>query len=172
DIAVDGLAIDILPVNQQARANGLMWGSKTVGISASVALGSYIINAYGFMYAVSALSCIVLLIMIVPVFLRERPGEKLMPWTRGKTSEISSKLQLHSWRAILKSLYQVFFLRVSLVMGVAVFSYSIGSGLIKAVMPVFTVQALGWTDVGYSQTFSSVYMISGLLGVLVGGVLV
>src|SRR5690606_17887723 len=52
DIAVDGLAIDILPVNQQARANGLMWGSKTVGISASVALGSYIINAYGFMYAV------------------------------------------------------------------------------------------------------------------------
>ncbi len=30
DIAVDGMAIDILPVDQQARANGLMWGSKTL----------------------------------------------------------------------------------------------------------------------------------------------
>ncbi len=48
DIAVDGMAIDILPVNQQARANGIMWGSKTLGISASVAAGSYIINEFSF----------------------------------------------------------------------------------------------------------------------------
>ncbi|MDZ7615076.1 MAG: hypothetical protein U5K51_16315 [Flavobacteriaceae bacterium] len=30
DIAVDGMAIDIVPTNQQARANGLTWGSKTL----------------------------------------------------------------------------------------------------------------------------------------------
>lgn len=172
DIAVDGMAIDILPVDQQARANGLMWGSKTLGISASVAAGSFIINAYGFFYAISALSFIVLLIMIVPVFLRERPGEKIMPWTKGETSEISGKLQLHSWKAILKSLYQVFFLRVSIIMGVAVFSYSIGRGLIRAVLPVFTVQELGWTDVSYSQTFATVNMISGILGMFVAGALI
>lgn len=28
DVAVDGMAIDIVPVHQQARANGLMWGPK------------------------------------------------------------------------------------------------------------------------------------------------
>ena len=54
DIAVDGMAIDILPIDQQARANGLMWGSKTVGISASVALGSWIIHEYGYFYAISS----------------------------------------------------------------------------------------------------------------------
>jgi PAT family beta-lactamase induction signal transducer AmpG len=172
DIAVDGMAIDILPVDQQARANGLMWGSKTLGISASVAAGSYIINAYGFFYAVSALSCIVLLIMIVPVFLRERPGEKIMPWTKGEISEVSGKLQLHSWKAILKSLFQVFFLRVSIIMGIAVFSYCIGRGLIRAVLPVFTVQELGWTDVSYSQTFATVNLISGILGMFVAGALI
>ncbi len=172
DIAVDGMAIEILPVDQQARANGLMWGSKTLGISASVAAGSFIINTYGFFYAISALSLIVLLIMIVPVFLRERPGEKIMPWTKGETSEISGKLQLHSWKAILKSLYQVFFLRVSIIMGVAVFSYSIGRGLIRAVLPVFTVQELGWTDVSYSQTFATVNMISGVLGMFIAGALI
>lgn len=172
DIAVDGMAIDILPVEQQARANGLMWGSKTLGLSASVAAGSFIINAYGFIYAISALSSIVLLIMIVPLFLRERPGEKIMPWTKGETSEISGKLQLYSWKAILKSLYQVFFLRVSLIMGVAVFSYSTGRGLIRALMPVYTVQGLGWTDVSYSQAFATVNMISGILGMLVAGALI
>jgi PAT family beta-lactamase induction signal transducer AmpG len=110
--------------------------------------------------------------MVVPVFLRERPGEKIMPWTKGETSEISSKLQLNSWKAILKSLFQVFFLRVSIIMGVAVFSYSIGRGLIRAVLPVFTVQELGWTDVSYSQTFATVNMISGILGMFVAGALI
>jgi PAT family beta-lactamase induction signal transducer AmpG len=172
DIAVDGMAIDILPVDQQARANGLMWGSKTLGISASVAAGSYIINAYGFFYAISALSSIVLLIMIVPVFLRERPGEKIMPWTKGVTSEVSGKLQLHSWKAILKSLFQVFFLRVSIIMGIAVFGYCIGRGLIRAVLPVITVQELGWTDTHYSQTFATVNMISGIFGMFVAGALI
>jgi len=172
DIAVDGMAIDILPVDQQARANGLMWGSKTLGISASVAAGSYIINTYGFIYAISSLSFIVLLIMLVPVLLRERPGEKLMPWTKGSTSEASGKLQLNSWKAIMKSLYQVFFLRVSLIMGVAVFSYNVGRGLTQALLPVFTVQELGWTDTHYSQIFATVNMISGILGMFVAGALI
>ena len=48
DIAVDGLAIDIVPENQQARANGLMWGSKTLGKSLAVAGGIYLINNFSF----------------------------------------------------------------------------------------------------------------------------
>ena len=38
DVAVDGMAIEIIPVHQQARANGFMWGGKTLGIAAA-ALG-------------------------------------------------------------------------------------------------------------------------------------
>jgi MFS transporter, PAT family, beta-lactamase induction signal transducer AmpG len=172
DIAVDGMAIDILPVNEQARANGLMWGSKALGVSAAVASGSFIINNYGFYYAISALSYIVLLIMFVPVFLRERPGERLMPWSKGEVSEAAGKLQLHSWKAIFKSLFQVFFLRVSIIMGVAAFSFAVGRGLIKALLPVFTVQELGWTDTHYSQIFATTKMISGILGMFVAGALI
>lgn len=40
DVATDGMAIDIIPPEQQAKANGLMWGSKIIGISVSLALGS------------------------------------------------------------------------------------------------------------------------------------
>lgn len=57
-------------------------------------------------------------------------------------------------------------------MGAAVFSYSVGRGLIRALLPVFTVQELGWTDSHYSQTFATVNMISGILGMFIAGALI
>jgi PAT family beta-lactamase induction signal transducer AmpG len=146
DIAVDGLAIDILPEDQQARANGLMWGSKTIGISASVAIGITIINAYSFFHAIVFFSLFVFLILLIPLFFRERAGEKRLPWTKGKASEVAASIQVQSWKELFFSLVKVFILPVSLIMGVAAFSFSIGKGLIDAMLPVFTVQELGWTD--------------------------
>jgi len=172
DIAVDGLAIDILPIDQQARANGLMWGSKTAGISISVALGSSILNSHGYFYAIFTFSLLVLLIMIVPLVLRERPGEKLLPWMQGVASKTAANLQLHSWKLIFKSLFKVFFLPVSFMMGVGVFSQSIGKGLIDTLLPIFTVQELGWPDTQYSQIFATANLISGFAGMFIGGALV
>src|SRR5574338_67688 len=172
DIAVDGMAIDILPVDQQARANGLMWGSKTLGISASVATGSWIMSNYGYFYAVVSFSLITSIIIIVPLVLRERPGEKLLPWTQGEASKTAAKIQLHSWKGIFKSLYKVFFLPVSLMMGIAAFSFSVGRGLIDTVLPVFTVQQLGWADTHYSQIFATANLISGIGGMIIGGFLI
>lgn len=172
DIAVDGMAIDILPVDQQARANGLMWGSKTLGISASVASGSWIMSHYGYFYAIVSFSIIVSIIILVPLLLRERPGEKLLPWTNGEASKVAEKIQLHSWKTLFKSLYKVFFLPVSFMMGVAAFSFSVGKGLIDTVLPVLTVQGLGWADTKYSQIFATANLISGILGMIIGGFLI
>lgn len=172
DIAVDGMAIDILPINQQARANGLMWGSKTLGISASVATGSWIMSHYGYFYAIVSFSLITSIIILVPLLLRERPGEKLLPWTKGEASKTAAKIQLHSWKGIFKSLYKVFFLPVSFMMGVAAFSFSVGRGLIDTLLPVFTVQQLGWADTQYSQIFATANLISGVAGMIIGGFLI
>jgi PAT family beta-lactamase induction signal transducer AmpG len=172
DIAVDGMAIDILPVNQQARANGLMWGSKILGISASVATGSWILSEYGFFYAIISFSFFVSLIILIPLLLRERPGEKLLPWTKGVASKSAEKIQLHSWKIIIKSLFKVFFLPFSLLMGIAAFSFSMGKGLMDTLLPIFTVQELKWADTQYSQIFAMANMISGILGMFVGGALI
>ena len=172
DIAVDGMAIDILPVDQQARANGLMWGSKTLGISGAVALGSWILNSFGYFYAIISFSFIVMLIITIPLLLRERPDEKLLPWTKGEPSKFAEKIQIHSWKAIFKSLFKVFFLPISLLMGIAAFSFSTGKGLIDTLLPVFTVQKLGWADTQYSQFFATANLISGVLGMFIGGFLI
>jgi PAT family beta-lactamase induction signal transducer AmpG len=149
-----------------------MWGSKTLGISASVAAGSWIMSHYSYFYAIVSFSLIISIIILVPLLLRERPGEKLLPWTKGEASKVAEKIQLHSWKGVFKSLYKVFFLPVSFMMGVAAFSYSVGRGLIDTVLPVFTVQQLGWADTQYSQIFATANLISGILGMIIGGFLI
>ncbi len=171
DVATDGMAIDIVPVSEQARANGLMWGAKTVGISLSMLTGTWILNRYGFQAAILTLSLAICFIMLIPLLLRERPGEKLLPWTKGKTTPEVARIQLDSFSKIFKSLFKVFILPSSLLMGIAFFSFNTGVGLIDAVFPVFTIQEAGWNNDTFSKVFSVVNMISGLLGMVAGGFL-
>jgi MFS transporter, PAT family, beta-lactamase induction signal transducer AmpG len=172
DVATDGMAIDLLPVDQQARANGIMWGSKTIGISVSVALGSWAINTVGFSYAIASFSVVIFLIMLIPLVIKERAGEKMFPWTPGAASKKSIDIQLNSWKGLFKNVVRIFMLPVSLIMGMAAFSASLGRGLIDVVLPFLTVQELGWTDQEYSGVFASANLAAGLLGMIIGGFLI
>ena len=171
DVATDGMAIDIVPVHEQARANGLMWGAKIMGISGSLFAGTWLINHYGLREATIALAMLVGLIMLVPLLIRERPGEKMLPWSKGTASAEAEKLQLHSFSQIFKSLFKVFFLPSSLFMGVAFFLFNLCISLLETMLPVFTIQELGWNNEKYSNLFSSTSLVAGFLGIIVGGAL-
>ncbi|MEI8049182.1 MAG: MFS transporter [Bacteroidota bacterium] len=171
DVATDGMAIDIVPIDQQARANGLMWGAKTIGVSSSLVAGNWMIHNYGFTFAILVLSVAVSIIFLVPLLMRERPGEKLLPWTKGAASESAVKMQLESLGQIFKSLFRVFFLPSSLYMGIAFFFFQMGNGLIDALLPVFTIQKIGWSDEGYAHVFSVINISAGFLGMFAGGAL-
>ena len=172
DVAVDGMAIDIIPHEQQARANGIMWGSKTIGSAVSLAIGTYIINAYGLKYAVFVLSSLVITIMLVPLIFKERPGEKLLPWTKGESHEEAEHLHMQSWKSIFKTLMQVFFLPSSILMGVAAFIISMAFSVMKTMLPIFTIQEIGWTDSDYSQVMATATITGGIIGMIAGGFLV
>lgn len=172
DVATDGMAIDIIPINQQARANGFMWGSKIIGTSASLALGSWLINEYNFTIAILSLSILVATIMLVPLILKERPGEKFFPWSKGTSSPETKKMQLTDWSVIFKSLYSVFTLRNSLLLAIILFATQISFNFLATLLPIFTVQALGWSDQQYSQYFATASFIGGIGGMLIGGILI
>ena len=81
------------------------------------------------------------------------------------------KLHVDSFSTIFKSLFKVFVLPSSLWMALAFFSFNICIGLTDALLPVFTIQEINWTNSQYSNLFSSVSMASGFLGMVIGGAL-
>jgi PAT family beta-lactamase induction signal transducer AmpG len=172
DVATDGMAVDVIPDDEKARANGLMWGTKIIGTSLSLLVGTYLINSLGFTFAISLLSIAVAIIMIVPIYFTERPGEKLMPWSKGEANLESKDSQLRSWSEILKSLYRVTKLRSSLIFSVICLISGILFGLMDTLLPIFTIQELDWTNTEFSELFSVINIIAGIGGMLIGGYLV
>lgn len=172
DVATDGMAVDIVPINEQARANGLMWGSKIIGISLSLLIGTFLINLLGFSTAIALLSISVGFIILVPICFRERKGEKIMPWTKGIASLQAKTTQLKHWKEIFNSLLKVVLLPSTLMMLIAAFILGLMYGLIDTLLPIFTIQELGWTNTDYSRAYSSTTIAGGLFGMFVGGALV
>ena len=86
DVAVDGLAVDILSPEEFGRINGFMFGAKRFGTMVGGAGIGYFMGKYASIGIAEGLFLTVpmlLLIMCLPALIRERPGEKLFPWTEG-----------------------------------------------------------------------------------------
>lgn len=172
DVAVDGMAVDLLPAGEQGRANGLMWGGKVAGIAGAAAMGAWMVNAYGFGSTMCTFALLVMTIMLIPLLLRERSGERLLPWSPGRASEAAGAVQLRDWRGLLRSLLQVALLPASLLAAAAVFAAGAGSRLLLTWLPVLAVQELSWDSAAWSQRVGTAGLVAGAFGMLVGGILV
>ncbi len=172
DIATDSLVIDIVPLEQQGKANSFMWGSKTVGISISLALGSWLINQYGFSNAVLLMSVSICFIMLIPLLLRERQCEKLLPWSSGATSPEAALLKIDSWGKLFLSFKQVVLLRNTLLICLIVFMSKCALTYLDTLLPIFTIQELGWNNLDYSNIYSTSKLVGGIIGMVMGGILI
>jgi PAT family beta-lactamase induction signal transducer AmpG len=172
DVATDGMAIDIIPKDEQARANGLMWGSKTIGVSASLAAGSWMINKVNFSFAILTLAVSVAVIMMVPLLMRERPGEKFLPLMPGKASPETEDYHLDSWSEIGRSIMHVMLLPYSILLMVLLFVMGAAYNFMNTLIPIFTVKNLNWTDEDYSQVYSAASLFAGIIGMFIGGYLI
>ena len=172
DIATDALAIDVVPLDEQGRANGLMWGGKVFGTAGTAAAAAWLFGSVGVSgtFAVAALATGVF--AFLPLLLRERPGERRLPWTAGAASPEAEALQLDGWAEIGRSLRRVAFLPAALLAIAAGFFVEVSEGLFDAYGPVFTVQHLGWTDAAFSNTMAVAKLIGGGIGMVGGGLLV
>jgi PAT family beta-lactamase induction signal transducer AmpG len=83
DVAGDGLAIDVLPDGQRGLANAVMSGGQAAGNVVGGAGLSAVLAMAGFRAAAGLLVLLLAAACAPTVLLRERPGERLLPWTRG-----------------------------------------------------------------------------------------
>ena len=169
DAATDGLAVDTIPADEQARANGFMGGARMIGSSLALALGSWLLNEYNFMVSTLVLALMVGLVIVVPIFLKEHPEEKFFPWTSGTPSPDAEELQITSWGTIFKALFSAFRLRNSLLVALLLFLTQGSYNYFETLLPLFTVKSAGWTNVTYSQYFATADLIGGIGGMLLGG---
>lgn len=171
DVSVDALTIDVVPFEEQPRANSLMWGSKVIGVAATGAGGSWLLNLAGMQISLLVIGLITALFALFPLLLREHPGERLLPWTSGQPSAAAMKAQLSNWQSIGRSLKRVLRLSDSLYISLGLFLFGLTAGMFDAYMPLITVQDLGWTDTSFSNLMAGAGLAAGLIGMVLAGYL-
>ena len=172
DVAVDGLAIESVPVEEQEVTNGLMWGGRTLGVAVSTIASTRLMEAGGLALAALACAGAVGLIALVPLLVRERPGERLLPWTRGDAAPVPADAEPPTLAGIVVDLLRALLLPASLAVLAAVLLYSTAHGLWTAGLPLIAVQELGWASTWYGDVMATANLVTGLLGMAVGGLLV
>ena len=172
DGATDGMAVDIIPGPEQARANSLMGGARMIGSSVSLAVSSWLLTTYNFTVAVLVLAIAIGLITLVPIILREEKGERILPWTAGVPSVKTTRTQLTSWSKIFASLYALFRLKNSLLVSLLMFISMGAYNYFETLLPLFAVKVSGWSNVFYSQAFATADLIGGIGGIFLGGYLI
>jgi PAT family beta-lactamase induction signal transducer AmpG len=90
DVAGDALAIEVLPSGERGVANAVMSGGQAAGNVVGGAGLSAVLAVAGFRAAAGLLVLLVLAACAPTALLRERPGERLLPWTRGAPTLVAA----------------------------------------------------------------------------------
>ena len=169
DVAVDALAVDLLPEDERGKANGLMYGSKYLGGAIGGAGMATVMASFGLRSALVLQVSVLALIFLLPLLLRERPGERLLPWTQGQASPQASAMRADSVTSVFLNLLRAMSLRSSLLTAALALCLSASAGLLGVVGVVFIVQQLGWSDTEYAQLTGGWGLACGLIGSIAGG---
>ncbi len=171
DVSVDALAVDLLREEERGRVSGLMYGSKFIGTLIGGAVLSRVLTAGGlngvFVWQVVILACI----MLLPLLLRERPGERLLPWTSGSTQLKPSESLSDSVEVLFRRLGRAFSLRSTVIAGLIGLGMFIANGALGPVLQVFYQEDLGWARTDYTDISGGWGVFMGLAGAMGGGFL-
>ena len=158
DVAVDGMAIDLTPVNEQGRLNAFMSFGKAIGWASTAAVSGVLLATAGMAVTALAAAAVSGLLFLAFVFVLERPGERVLPWSAGKAA--SRHQAGNSFRAVFAGLNAVLWTRASVVVMAIMLFDGLVSGYGHALMPVAAVNLFGYTAPQWSQLVA----IMGLVG--------
>ncbi len=168
DVAVDGMAIDILPAEEQGRANSFMMGGQVLGYSLSGALSATLLAHGGVLLAGAVLVGMVVLVTVVSLLFRERPGERLLPWTEGASTVRTDLPPALAWNLIIRNLLRVTLVPMSLLLVLVEFLYRSSAGIGVVLYPTVGVKLLGHPAEQFSWFLSASNANAAILGLLIG----
>ncbi|MDH3643200.1 MAG: MFS transporter, partial [Gammaproteobacteria bacterium] len=170
DVAVDGMAIDVLPLNERGRANAFMAFGQVAGFSGFGALNGFLLTQYDLPVAALVSTATVGLILAFATATREREGERLLPWTKGEASLTLSQPD-QSFLVIFKDLIRVLLLPMSLLLvGVELIARG-AAGIYITILPIISVQELGYSPAQYSYWYGLMGGMAAVVGILFGPII-
>jgi len=172
DVCTDALAIDVLPFNEQGKMNGWMWVSKLTGKGIGAWVLSLVLKNWGMEGCVAVQVALLLGIMLIPIFILERPGEKRFPWSPGEIA-VSNESNVKNPLNLLKHYLKAFSLTTTFVYLFFTLGKLIGSGVYEVVTNTLYTKYLTpvWTDVEFSKV-AGLYAVGPIIiGSLLGGYL-
>lgn len=172
DVAVDGLAVDVLPDEEQGMASAFMFGGQALGIAGGAALGGYLLEAHGSTAAFLAFVPFNVGFLLLAIVLREHPGEKLLPWMKGEASAITIERHGMRWLEILAITFRSMVKRDSLVLLAASALGRAVAGALTAFWPVFATTQAGYSTSSYSAMIAIVGLICSVACMGIGSVMV
>jgi PAT family beta-lactamase induction signal transducer AmpG len=154
--------MDLLPPHERGKMNGFMWGSKLAGISLGGLVFTPVMVRYGLTVGVRLQAVFMLVIMLLPLLIRERPGEKLLPWTAGKrqapqhasVSVPGGVVGLSALAAplkVAKEVVRAFSWRTTALAALVALTASVCEGFHDATTPAVFTQTLDWTVASATQ---------------------
>ena len=171
DVAVDGMAIDVLPEGERGRANAFMAAGQVAGYSAYGFLcGKVLIPKVGLPVTALVCAATVAAIFILVAVVRERPGERRLPWSSGEAVP-RAEMADAGIAGIFGDLLRLLPLPMSLLLIGVEFVNRVRDGIAVAVFPKFAVDEIGLTAALYSEYVSYLGLIAAVVGVILGPVI-
>ena len=169
DVSTDALAVDVLEPHEFEKVNSYMFTSKAVGgIIGGAGLGT-IIGFVGIKGAIVLQIPILVVIMLVPLFMTERPGEKLYPWSESTKKNVGEPIvEQKNFKEIFSNIKIAFSFR-SAQLGVLLSLIISLSYFLIPILPLLFVRELGWTEEQFNATKGGIILVVTMLGYVVGG---
>lgn len=169
DTAINGLAVDLVPEDERARANGFILAGEAIGTAIGAIMGGVLIARVSVEAAYSGMAGFVGLSLVLLLVTRERPGERLLPWTKGQASKAAANEVADGWGALLVAVWRVMSKRESVLLCLALGLYGFTLGSYNVVGPVIATQFGGWSDEAFATLNGVASLTAGLLGMVIFG---
>jgi PAT family beta-lactamase induction signal transducer AmpG len=169
DVGIDSLAVDIMPEEERAGASGIMCGAQFLGVGLTSASAGWLLSSYGIAACFAGVAIIPALVMVFAIVIREREGEKLLPWTSGASHPHNLGLRVEAWWPLLKESGRAVLTPLSLLLLPLLFVRIMPKGSFDVFHPVMFQQRGGWTAAEFTGFMSSLALLGGVFGVLAGG---
>ncbi|GAB3807885.1 muropeptide transporter [Spirosoma humi] len=176
DASVDAMAISVIPEDERGRVNAFMRAGFLIGTGVGAAVFSQLLRTYGFFNAALVQSLLLLSLTGLTFFIRERPGDRLLPSFNQKPSAPRSanadnppERPDHDFRWLFTELFKGLFAKRSLLLFGSVVAAYVSVSLFMRGYNYHLIHTLGWTDTSVSGLTGTYGMLVATGVALLGG---